>query len=181
MLTAVRRSHHHALGKARRRQLLAVVPLCKKSLIPQQKKGWVSAVPPATSSRGFLVENLGSQRGDVAALARQRQRALTTPGALPRSKRRVGIAGAVAGALALSSSLLGGDEQDCGNEDDAKFVSVKRGEAAIKVLASWLPLALLITPPPGAACAYRRRIQDMYRIVDNPVGQGWWGYLSTAE
>lgn len=70
------------------------------------------------------------------------------------------VTAAVAAAAAAAAAVMVGAValDSFGKETD----ELMEGEGSSSSLCS----------RPTASCAYRRRIQDMYRLVDSPVGQG---------
>lgn len=76
------------------------------------------------------------------------------------------VAAAAAGAVTAVLLFEGCGHEGGGNGSVAS--------AAIRELAKVLCLTTP-TSENSVGCAYRRRIQDMYRLVDNPVGQGVYG------
>lgn len=98
----------------------------------------------------------------------------------------------VMGAVALNSSDEAAEEKE--EEEEEKLGSRDEGEvrnAGVEVplstrlsRSSSLSSSSSSPPPvltrPSVGCAYRRRIQDMYRLVDSPVGEGT-TFLSSQE
>lgn len=92
---------------------------------------------------------------------------MVLPTAIAQQKRPVkasATAAVVAMTAAVSATVMlvpGGSDDNSG---DTPYVSNSEK-------SGWTNLLTRAT----VSCAYRRRIQDMYRLVDNPVGQGTLG------
>lgn len=86
----------------------------------------------------------------------------SAPGASATAAAAVAAAAAaVIGAVAVTS-LAGGEDAE-----DGLGEGVKLSPLSARTTGPWPFLAR-----PRVECAYRRKIQDMYHLVDSPVGQG---------
>lgn len=155
MLTTATRVPHHALLKGRRALLdVGHSHVLRKQIAYDERlirQRWSAGYRSHTTTT--VAHDVARQPG-VSSVAASNE---------PSWKSTARFAGAVvvaATAAAAGAAAVG----SLFKADDDRVVSAT---------ATQLSSALCLTPvPKGVGCAYRRRIQDMYRLVDNPVGQG---------
>lgn len=113
----------------------------------------------APDAAAFAVSATRGRRGD------QRSRYISTKArgsAFPKPASITTTVAAVAGAAAAAAALVA-EEADEESPKDAQRSTL---------LSTRSTTASTLLTRPTVSCAYRRRIQDMYRLVDSPVGQG---------
>lgn len=114
-----------------------------------------------TSNGSHVVSSIPSGKRDRFFLTSLRKMTLpTTVGQqkLPAKATAAAAVAAVTAAVTATIMLVPGSDDNSG---DTPYLS-NSGKSG------WTNLLTR----PTVSCAYRRRIQDMYRLVDSPVGQG---------
>lgn len=115
-----------------------------------------------TSDGSHVISSIPSGKGNRFFSTNLRKMALPT--AITHHKRHVkatATAAIAAMTAAVTATIMLGSRGSDDSSGGTPYVSNSKKSGWTNLLTR-----------PAVSCAYRRRIQDMYRLVDNPVGQG---------
>ncbi|CAN0352885.1 unnamed protein product, partial [Ectocarpus sp. 12 AP-2014] len=124
------------------------------------------------SSASHVRRRASTAAAAAAVSAKEEAASASSPSPYGGGAGAVAAAAAAAGVAALS--LAGDEREETQGTSSTAPAAVARGgstAALAGVAASLLP------KPSVAECGGQRRIQDMYRMVDSPIGQGAFGVV----
>ncbi|CAN0417359.1 unnamed protein product [Pylaiella littoralis] len=147
---------------------------------PNQRASKSAAAASAHEVRRRLSAT-ATTRGEAAAVARVTASSPASAAACIAAAAAA-AAGAAAAAVAVASSTAQGEgeEEEAGPEQRRTGTgSTKTTAVAARAIPATIAAAAssLLPKPRVAECGAQRRIQDMYKLVDSPIGQGAFGVV----